>query len=73
VDSPLRAQNAHTYASDPLELYWIAAVLPDVLYAPPPDAVGQAGERPEEAILVTSVIVAIGVLVALVALMALVF
>ena len=44
----------------------------DVLYAPPPDAVGLAGERSEEAILVTSAIVAIVMLVALVALTALV-
>ncbi|MEI7770441.1 MAG: hypothetical protein WCI67_10655 [Chloroflexales bacterium] len=73
MDSPLRAQNAHRYASDPLEQYWIIAVLPDVLYAPPPDAVGQAGERPEDTFLVTSVIVMVAMLVALIALTALVF
>jgi hypothetical protein len=75
MDSRRHIQPPHGYASDPLELYWLSASLPDGLYVLPPDAAGQAegqGERAAEMILVASIAIAVGLLVMIIALVAVV-
>jgi hypothetical protein len=75
MDSRQYTQPSHGHAPDPLELYWLSASLPDGLYMLPPDAAGQAdgqGERAAETILVASIAIAVGLLVMIIALVAMV-
>jgi hypothetical protein len=71
MDSRQYTQPPHGHAPDPLELYWLSASLPDGLYMLPPDAAGQ-GERAAETILVASIAIAVGLLVMIIALVAVV-
>jgi hypothetical protein len=75
MDVRRHTQPPHGHEADPLELYWLRISLPDGLYVLPPDAAKQAGgqeERAAETILVASIAIAVGLLVIIIALVAVV-
>jgi hypothetical protein len=56
---------------EPLDGYWLISILPDVLYVPPPDAIAAHahGERTMDALLITSMTIAAGLLILIIVLM----
>jgi hypothetical protein len=63
----------HGHEPDQHELSWLVAALPDGLYAPPPDLAAQSGEHDGQrlgALLVAGLLLGLGLLLALIALVA---
>lgn len=56
---------------EPLDVYWLASILPDVFYVPPPDALASRvqGGRTMDPLLIASMTIATGLLILIIVLM----